>query len=109
MTAAVSNPLPARSDGLDNIDGGPDAAFYIQMRVIEQVSISRRFEGRDGPVLVALVAQQDIRQHSGLVGILAPRPRLQGTAPGTNFWVGDDENLHIGIGADHGSDVAAIE
>ena len=34
-----SNPLPARSDGLDNVDGGPDAAFYIQMRVIEQVSI----------------------------------------------------------------------
>jgi hypothetical protein len=26
-----SNPLPARSDGLDNVDGGPDAAFYIQM------------------------------------------------------------------------------
>ena len=37
-----SNPLPARSDGLDNVDGGPDAAFYIQMRVIEQVSIRRR-------------------------------------------------------------------
>jgi hypothetical protein len=34
-----SNQLPARSDGLDNVDGGPDAAFYIQMRVIEQVSI----------------------------------------------------------------------
>ena len=27
-------PLPARSDGLDNVDGGPDAAFYIQMRII---------------------------------------------------------------------------
>jgi hypothetical protein len=48
MTATVSfesaqykpsNPLPARSDGLDNLDGGPDAAFYIQLRVIEQVCI----------------------------------------------------------------------
>ncbi len=29
-----STPLPARSDGLDNIDGGPDAAFYIQLGVI---------------------------------------------------------------------------
>jgi hypothetical protein len=38
-----SNLLPARSDGLDNVDGGPDAAFYIQMRVIEQVSIRRCF------------------------------------------------------------------
>ena len=37
------DPLPARSDGLDNVDGGPDAAFYIQMRVIEQVSIRGRF------------------------------------------------------------------
>ena len=35
----ASNPKPARSDGLDNVDGGPDAAFYIQMRVVEQVSI----------------------------------------------------------------------
>jgi hypothetical protein len=39
MTAAVwfervSNPLPARSDGLDNVDGGPDAAFYIQIGII---------------------------------------------------------------------------
>jgi hypothetical protein len=38
-----SNPLPARSDGLDNLDGGPDAAFYIQIGVIEQVSIRCRF------------------------------------------------------------------
>jgi hypothetical protein len=28
------NPLPARSDGLDDVDGGPDAAFYIQLGVI---------------------------------------------------------------------------
>jgi hypothetical protein len=27
-------PLPARSGGLDNVDGGPDAAFYIQLGVI---------------------------------------------------------------------------
>ena len=26
MTAGVSDPLPARSNGLDRIDGGPDAA-----------------------------------------------------------------------------------
>ena len=43
MTATDSNPLPARSDSLDNLDGGPDAAFYIQMRVIEQVSIYGSF------------------------------------------------------------------
>jgi hypothetical protein len=27
-------PRTARSDGLDNVDGGPDAAFYIQLGVI---------------------------------------------------------------------------
>ena len=29
-----SDLLPARSDGLDNVDRGPDAAFYIQLGVI---------------------------------------------------------------------------
>ena len=38
-----SNLLPARSDGFDNVDGSPDAAFYIQMGVIKQVSIRGRF------------------------------------------------------------------
>src|SRR5258708_36031900 len=80
-----STPLPARSDGLDNVDGGPDAAFYIQMGVIEQVSMRCRFQGRNGPVLVAFVAFEDIRQHRGLVGVLTPRPRLQGPAPGADF------------------------
>jgi hypothetical protein len=36
-------PLPARSNGLDNVDGGPDAAFYIQIGIIKQVSIGGRF------------------------------------------------------------------
>jgi hypothetical protein len=30
----ISSPLTARSDGLDDIDGGPDAALYIQTRVV---------------------------------------------------------------------------
>ena len=34
MTPANSNPLTARSNGLDNVDGGPDAAFYIQIGII---------------------------------------------------------------------------
>ena len=38
-----SSLLPARSDGFDDVDGGPDAAFYIQMGVIQQVSIWSRF------------------------------------------------------------------
>src|SRR6185312_16530819 len=98
MTAMGSNPLPARSDGLDNVDGGPDAAFYIQLRVIEQVSIRSRLQRRRGPVLVAFVSPEDIGQHHGLVGVLATGPRLKGAAAGPNPRVGDDENLHIGVG-----------
>jgi hypothetical protein len=43
MTAGALDPLPARSDGLDNVDGGPDAAFYIQIGIIKQVSIRGLF------------------------------------------------------------------
>jgi hypothetical protein len=34
MTTGALDPLPARSNGLDNVDGGPDAAFYIQIGII---------------------------------------------------------------------------
>src|SRR5882757_8302316 len=104
-----SNPLPARSDGLDNVDGGPDAVFYIQMGVIEQVSIRCRFQRRNSPILVAFVPFEDVRQHRGLVGVLTPRPGLQGPAAGADFWLGDNEDFHVGMRADHGSDIAAVE
>src|SRR6266702_2033930 len=102
-------PRTARSDGLDNVDGGPDAAFYIQLGVIEQVSIRCRFQGRNGPILVAFVPFKDVRQYRGLVGILTPRPRLQGPAAGADFRVGDHEDLHVGMRADHGSNIATVE
>ena len=60
-------------------------------------------------VLVALVAPEDIGQYGGFVGVLAPRPRLQGAAAGPDLGVGNDEDLHVGVRADHGTDVAAIE
>ena len=67
-----------------------------------------RKRGR-GTVLVALVAAPDIGQHfclgdadsGGLqLAIAAPRALLRG---------GGDEQLHVGIGADDGADVAAVE
>jgi hypothetical protein len=36
MTAGVSDPLPARSNGPDNIDGGPDRMGYSAPSVPEQ-------------------------------------------------------------------------
>src|SRR5215475_8151320 len=80
MTARGSNLTPARSDGLDNVDGGPDAAFYIQMGVIEQVSIRGRFQRCNRPVLVPFVALDDVGQHRRLIRRLAPGPRLHGAA-----------------------------
>src|SRR5471030_3242852 len=103
------NQLPARSDGLDNVDGGPDAAFYIQMRVIQQVRIRSGFQGRGGAILVAFVALEDISQHRGLVGVLTPGSGLQGAAAGPDFRVGNDEDLHIGMRTDHGPDVAPVK
>jgi len=52
---------------------------------------------------------EDIRQYQSLVGVLAARPRFQGTAAGADPGVGDDEDLHVGMRADHGSYVTAIE
>ena len=68
--AAVSR-ASARSDGFDNVDGGPECGVYIQMRGIEQVRIRRGFQGGDRPAGVALVAAQDVGQDLGLVDRLA--------------------------------------
>ena len=65
MTASVwsSDPTPARSNGLDNIDGGPDAAFYIQIGIVEQDCILRLFQRGGGAILVAFVAPPDIGKY----------------------------------------------
>src|SRR5690242_542542 len=65
-TEARSAPLPACSDGFDNVDGGPECGVYIQMRGVEQVRIRRGLEGGGGPLGVALVAPADVGQHVGL-------------------------------------------
>ena len=62
----------ARSGGLDDVDSGPDCGVYIQMGGIEQVRVRRGFEGRDGPIGVALVAPLDVGQNgSKSVGLFA--------------------------------------
>src|SRR5690349_12502002 len=54
MTKAGLARLSARSDGLDNVDSGPDRGSYIQMRGIEQVCIFRLSQGGYGPARIAL-------------------------------------------------------
>src|SRR3981081_3632148 len=54
----------------------------------------RQCRWRLGPVQVGFAPAEGVRQHRGLVGILAPRLGLQGPAAGTDLWVGHDEDLH---------------
>jgi hypothetical protein len=60
MTKARSAALSARSDGLDDINGGPECGVYTQMRGIEQVSVGSGLERRGAPPRIALVAPQQL-------------------------------------------------
>src|SRR6266508_348269 len=60
MTGARSAAPPARPDGFDNVDGGPERGVYIQMRGVEQVRIRRGFQRGRSPGGVALVPAQDV-------------------------------------------------
>ena len=110
MTKALSTALSARSNGLDDIDGGPERRVYTQMRGIEQVRVGSGFQGGGGPPGIALVPPQQVGQDLLLVGGLPPRlavrwSRRAARTSGT----GDDEELHIGAGRDHRADIAAVE
>ena len=60
MTKALSTALSARSDGFDDIDGGPERGVYTQMRGVEQVRVGRDLQRRRGAPRVAFVAAQQI-------------------------------------------------
>ena len=53
--------------------------------------------------------RDDVGQDVGLVDALAPPAQFQGAAAGAHLGRGGDEDLHLGVGADHGADVAAVE
>ena len=109
MTAGVLDPLPARSNGLDNVDGGPNCRVYIQMRGIEQAGVLGGPQRGDRPAAVPLVPAQDVGQDPGLVRRLPPAPQLRRAAAGPLLGAGGDENLNGRPRADHGADVAAVE
>ncbi len=142
-----SNPRPARSDGLDDVDGSPDARYSVGLYAanwnayrangasagagsllsgpldrlddgdaatppsisrsnIEDMGICRRLQRRRGPVR----SRSSRLRISARIGssALATR-RTSRPAPRPHRGIGDHENLHVGIGADHGADVAAVE
>src|SRR5262245_24704086 len=99
----------ARPAGLDDVDGGPDCRVYIQMRCIEQVRIWRTFQWCRGAGLVAFIALKNIRQHCGFIDIPPLRAVFGRAAAGAYLRAGGDESLNVGIGADDGANVTAIE
>ena len=76
MTKALSTTLSARSNGLNDIDGGPERRVYTQMRGIEQVCVRGLHQGGRGTPGIALVAPQQVGQDLLLVGGFAARPQF---------------------------------
>src|SRR2546429_5871762 len=85
---------PRRAHRFDNSDRGLDTGFDIEIRIVENMRILGAFQRCRSPVLVALVAPEDIGQYGGLVGVPAPPPRLQGAAAGPNLWGANAQELH---------------
>jgi len=80
------------------------------MGVIEQVSIRCRFQGCNGPVLVAFVPFEDIRQGPAASSRPHPAPSLQGSGGRARpLGSGDDEIFTSACGQITVSNVAAIE
>ena len=79
------------------------------MRGVEQVRVGRRQERGDRSFGVAFVAAQYVGENVGLLRALAVGAKLEEAAPRARLRLRGDEDLHVGAGADHRADVAAIE
>src|SRR5579863_10288067 len=109
MTKALSTTPSARSNGLDDIDGGPERRVYTQMRGIEQVRVWCLHEGGGGAPGIALVAPQEVGQNLLFVGHLPARPQFAHAPGGAYFWRRHDEELHVSARRNNGADIAAVE
>src|SRR3974390_3815034 len=63
MTKTPLTAPSARSNSLDNIDGGPERGVYTQMRGVEQVRIGCCFQRRRGASRIPLIAAQQVGQN----------------------------------------------
>src|SRR5215472_11995602 len=109
MSETRSAAFPACSDGFDDVDGGPERGVYIQMCGVEQVRIRRCFQGGHRPLAVALVPATDVGQDVGLVDAIPLLPQLEGATARAHLRRCGDEDLHVRVGEDDGSDVATVE
>ena len=75
----------ARSDGLDDVDGGPDGAVYIQVGGIEQDGVFGLLQGRRGAVHVARGALTNVVEHGSFVERVPGNADLGGAAAGAGL------------------------
>src|SRR6202007_1274534 len=80
MTKTPLTAPSARSNSLDDIDGGPECGVYTQMRGVEQVRVRRRFQRGCGASRIPFIAAQQVGQHLALVGGLAARAQFKEAA-----------------------------
>ena len=99
----------ARRALLDQRDRGCDRGLDVEVRRIELDGVVSRFQRRDSAVAIALIAPPDVFQDRRLIGLLAGSLELRGPAPRPHLGRRNDEDLHVRIRADDGSDVAPVE
>jgi len=76
---------------------------------IEQDGILGLPEGCRRAAHVALVAPADVLKYGRLIDIAAGGAKFKRAPPRPGLRRGNDEDLHVRLGADHGSNVAAVE
>src|ERR1039458_868835 len=79
------------------------------MRGIEQVRVFSLFQGRGGALAVAFVPFDDVGQHRGLVDIPPLGLVFGGPAAGAHLLRSRHVDFNVGIRADDGADIAAVE
>src|SRR5487761_2116461 len=79
------------------------------MRGIEQVRVRGLFQGGRGASAVAFVAFDDVCQHGGFGDIPPLGPVFRRAAAGTHFRGRGYVDLNLGVRADDGADIAAVE
>src|SRR5262245_35501886 len=108
--AGASNGLPGMAHrSIDQIDSCLERGVYIQIRGVEQDCVFGAFERRCGAAFIALVAALDVGQHFGFGNGNAGTFQLAITPPRPLLCARRHKQLHIGVGANHCADIAAVE
>src|SRR3954464_4618627 len=69
----VAPRLAPGADSFHDRDGGADAAFDIEIGIIQDMRVGGRLQGGRGAVFVPLIALENIGKYHGLVDRLATR------------------------------------